>query len=179
METEGIVKVVAAPLAEAKPTTEAKESTSAGELVEKAFNEAVCVTVKNDESVQTEIMHSAEQVIRNKTQELKARAETEAKEAHFNNKKSACECFGYNEATTEKWAVSLMGFWHSVLTAFWIVLGMFTFAPITFVAKKLSVIIKTAWLAVLIAIVIYIAIALSPLWIGFVQELRPTIFGGT
>lgn len=149
-----------------------KENQTAGDMVEQAFNEAVVATVKNDEKVQNEIMHSAEKVVRNKAHELKARAETEAKEAHFNNKKSACECFGYNETTTERWAVSLMGAWHNLITAIWIFIGMFTFAPITFVAKKVSVIIKTAWLAVLIAIIIYAIAVSSPFWVELISNLN-------
>ena len=149
----------------------AKDPT-AEEMVEQAFAQAVVATVKNDEKVQSEILHGAEKVIQNKTSEIKARAEMEAKEAHFNNKKSACECFGYNETTTEKWAVSLMGVWHNIITAIWIIVGMVTFAPISFVAKKLSVIIKTAWVAILFAIVIYAAIALSPLWVQLLSRVN-------
>lgn len=149
-----------------------KENATAGNMVEQAFTEAVVATVKNDEKVQSEIMQSAEKVVRNKAQELKSRAETEAKEAHFANKKSACECFGYNETTTEKWAVSLMGIWHNVITAIWIFIGMFTFAPVTFVAKKLGVIIKSAWLAVLIAVIIYVVAVLSPFWLELFSKLN-------
>lgn len=155
------------------PTPEPKKSIvpTAGEMVEHAFNEAVVATVKNDERVQCELLEGAEKVIHNKTSEIKARAEMEEKEAHFNNKKGACECFGYNETTTEKWAVSVMGMWHNIITALWIVLGMFTFAPVTFVAKKLSVIIKNTWLAVAVAVAIYGIFALSPLWIGLIAKI--------
>jgi hypothetical protein len=142
---------------------------SAGEMVEQAFSQAVYATVQNDTKIQNEIMQGAEKVIQNKTSAIKARAETEAKEAHFNSKKSACECFGYNETTTEKWAVSLMGIWHGVITAIWIVIGMFTFAPISFVAKKISVIIKKTWIAVVVALCIYLLFALSPLWVEFLR----------
>ena len=65
-----------------------------------------------------------------------------------------------------------MGIWHNFITAIWIIIGMFTFAPITFVAKKLSVIIKTAWLAVLCAIIIYAAVALSPLWVKLLAHIN-------
>jgi hypothetical protein len=169
-EIEKIKQPTVPPTEESAPKP--KETQTAGEMVEKAFTQAVVATVTNDEKVQTEILAGAEKVIQNKTEEIKARAEREAKEAHFNNKKSACECFGYNETTTEKWAVSLMGVWHNVVTAIWIVIGMFTFAPVTFVAKKLSVIIKTAWLAVLCAIIIYAAVALSPLWFKLLAQIR-------
>jgi hypothetical protein len=141
------------------------------DMVQQAFNAAVVNTVQNDVKVQEELLESAEKVIHNKTSEIKAQAEKEEKEAYFNNKKSACECFGYNETTTEKWAVSIMGVWHNVITAIWLVLGALTFAPITFVAKKISVIIKSTWLAVVFAVIIYLAVATSPYWVGLLNQL--------
>lgn len=169
----GIEKVIPiAPVAIPKlnlgkpPVKETKPS--AGEMVDQAFNAAIVSTVENDAKVQTELLESAEKVIHNRTNAIKADAEREEKEAHFNNKKSACECFGYNESTTEKWAVTMMGIWHGVITAIWILIGMFTFAPVTFVAKKISVIIKKTWVAVAAAILIYALIATSPLWLRLI-----------
>ena len=154
-----------------QPPPQPVEIPSASDMVEQAFNQAIVATVKNEEKVQKELLESAEKVIHNKTSEIKAKAETEEKAAHFNNKKSACECFGYNEETTEKWAVSAMGIWHNIITAIWIFLGMFTFAPITFVAKKISVIVKRTWLAIVIAILIYAAITTAPLWLSLISRI--------
>lgn len=146
----------------------------AGEMVEQAFSAAVAATVANSEKVQSEIVEGAEKVIQNKTSAIKAQAEIEAKEAHFNNKRGACECFGFNETTTEKWAVSAMGVWYNIITAIWLFIGAFTFAPIIFVSKKVRVIIKTAWVSVLVAIIIYLLAVLSPLWV----KLLTTLNGG-
>lgn len=167
MENE-IIKVEELAPAEVK---EIKEVPSAGEMVEQAFSQAVIATVQNDAKIQNEIMQGAEKVIQNKTSAIKDRAETEATEAHFNSKKSACECFGFNETTTPRSAVSIMGGWHYIATLIWIFTGMFTFAPIVFVFKKISVMIKQTWLAFLISLIIYVALALSPLWIGYIRGL--------
>lgn len=152
-----------------------EEEAKAGDMVEQAFNAAVVATVANNEKVQSEIVEGAEQVISNKTKAIKAQAEMEAKEAHFNNKKGACECFGFNETTTEKWAVNLMAIWHNIATAVWIIIGMFTFAPIIFFAKKVSVIIKRVWLAVLLGIFIYAAVVTSPWWLQIIAEFRGVV----
>lgn len=152
------------------PPPAAPAQPSASDLVEQALDQAVVTTIKNDEKVQSEILDGANQIIHNKTNALKTQAKTEEKAAHFNNKKNACECFGYNETTTEKWAVSLMGIWHSVITALWILIGMVTFAPVTFVFKKLSVMIKTTWLAILIAVAIYTIAATSPIWLRWLSK---------
>lgn len=138
----------------------------ATQLVEGAFSEAIINRVRTNEDVQEELLDSADTVIHNKLNAIKARADQEDKETHFNNKKGACECFGYNESTTEKWAVNLMNFWHNVMTAIWIVIGFVTFAPITFIAKKIKVIFKQAWVAVLLALLIYLGVILIPLLLG-------------
>lgn len=134
----------------------------AKQLVSDAFGAAIVDRVQSNENVQEELLDSADTVIHNELNAIKARADREDKETHFNNKKGACECFGYNEATTEKWAVNLMNFWHNVMTAIWLFIGFFTFAPITFIAKKIKVIFKQAWVAVALAIIIYLAVVLTP-----------------
>ena len=118
------------------PTQENNGTDKANELVESAFNQAIVHKVATDENVKNELLNSAGKVIKNKTNAIKERADKEEKEAFFNNRKGACDCFGYDEATTEKWAVTYMNFWHNIMTAIWIFIGCFTFAPITFVAKK-------------------------------------------
>ena len=143
-----------------KPQKQAQDT--AVELVESAFNQAVVHKVANDESVQQELLDSASKVIHNKMNAVKARADKEDKETHFNNKKGACECFGYNETTTDKWAVNVMSFWHNIMTAIWICIGCFTFAPITFVAKKIKVIFKATWLCIVLALLIYFGVLAIP-----------------
>lgn len=149
-----------------------KATDTAQELVEQAFNQAVVHQVKTDESVQQELLDSANKVVHNKMNAVKARADQEDKETHFNNKKGACECFGYNETTTEKWAVNVMNFWHNIMTAIWLFVGFFTFAPVTFVAKKIVVIFKKSWLAILIAIIIYLAVLATPFLVTYYQNLQ-------
>lgn len=144
---------------------------TAGELVESAFNQAIVHKVATDESVQAELLESAEKVVKNKTNAIKERADLEDKTAYFNNRKGACDCFGYNEATTQKWAVRFMELWHNVMTAIWIIIGFFTFAPITFVAKKIVVIFKKTWIAILLAIIIYLVVVVGiPLLTAYLNK---------
>lgn len=140
------------------------EKVAPADVVEQIFNGAVVETVKNDDNVKREIVEGAKSAIRNKTNAIKDKTETEAKEAHFNNNKGACECFGFTEKSTERWAVTMMSFWHRVMTAIWIIIGFVTYAPIAFIAHKISVIIKKTWLAVVVSGLIYLAIASSPWW---------------
>jgi hypothetical protein len=146
-------------------------SVTPSDVVEQIFNGAVVEMVKNDDNVKREILDGAKATIRNKTNAIKDNTETEAKEAHFNNNKGACECFGFTETSTERWAVTMMSFWHRIMTAIWIVIGFVTYAPVVFIAHKVSVIIKKTWIAVLVAGLIYGAMATSPLWIGLIARI--------
>ena len=144
---------------------------NADDVVNEALRKAGLLSVNPTEETQKEIARSAEEVLKNKTIEITADAERKAKEAYFKNNMSACECFGYNETSTEKWAVTAMSVWHNIVTALWIVIGMLTFAPVTFIVRKLSVIVKTAWIAVVLAIGIYVFVAFSPFWIKLLASI--------
>ena len=124
---------------DSKKTEEKREETpdKTTELVEGAFNQAIYTRVATDENMQKTLLDSAEKVIKNKTAAIRERADLEDKTAYFRNKKGACECFGYNEESTEKWAVKVMSGWHNIMTAIWLLIGFFTFAPVVFVAKKM------------------------------------------
>ena len=151
-------------------TDNASANDKASQLVESAFGQAIVARVSENQDIQEELLNSADTVVRNKLNAIKSRADAEDKETHFNNKKGACECFGYNETTTEKWAVNTMNVWHNIMTAIWLFIGFFTFAPVTFIAKKIAVIFKKAWLAVLLAVLIYLAVILVPLLTGLLTK---------
>jgi hypothetical protein len=146
-----------------------KPQETAQNLVETAFNQAIVNRVVQNKNVQKELLDSADKVIHNKMNAVKARAEQEDKEKHFSNKKGACECFGYNEATTEKWAISTMNVWHNIMTAIWLAIGFFTFAPVTFIAKKITVIFKKSWVAVVVALLIYFAVLSVPVLVSKIK----------
>lgn len=134
----------------------------AGALIDQALGVAITHKVKSDENIQGRLLNTADKVIDTAMNVAENEADTKDKEANFNNKKGACECWGYNETTTEKKFVNAMAFIHSIFTAIWIGIGAITFAPIVFVAKKIQVIVKKTWIAVFIAVLIYLAIILTP-----------------
>lgn len=131
-------------------------------LIEQSIGEAIKHKVINDEKVQERLLDTADTLIDTAMSVEESKAELADKEAYFNNKKGACECWGYDEATTDKTFVKIMAFVHNIFTAIWIVIGSVTFAPIVFVAKKLQVIVKKTWVAVLIALLIYLIVILTP-----------------
>ena len=94
---------------------------------------------------------------------IETNVDTENKEAHFNNKKDACESYGFNEKTTPIWATNVMSFGYSLMLGLWLFIGSFTFMPIIFIAKKISVGLKKTWLAVVFAIILYLGITFIPI----------------
>lgn len=141
------------------------------QMVEAAHTSATAVLIADSDEVKAEIMKGAEQVVHNKTKAIQNRAELEAKKALFNNNRSACGCFGFEEDTTESWAVNYMKIWNRVFTLLWLVVGSFTFAPVLFISSKMGAIVKRAWIAVTLSILIYVLILASPLIVYFVNRL--------
>lgn len=137
-------------------------------LVDVAFQNAIVTRVNEDTQLQDKMLDTAKKFTETKMEVIKNRVDKEDKQAFFENNESACECFGYNEKDTEKWAVKYMKVWHTIMTALWITIGWVTYAPITFIARKIGVIFRKTWIAIIIAIILYIGVTLSPLWIKWI-----------
>ncbi len=137
---------------------EEKPKSESDELVNNMFTEAVKFEVSNNEELQDEVLGTAKQFTKTKMQIIKTDVDTEHKEAVFNNRKDACESYGFSEKTTPTWATKAMTWGYNVMLAIWLFIGTFTFMPVIFIAKKISVGLKNTWLAVLFALLLYIGI---------------------
>lgn len=143
-----------------------------GEVVEQIFTQAVVHIVANDDPVKENLLSTAKQVVTDKADAIKFKAEKESKEAYFDNNKAACEIFGYDEKTTAKSHVKIMKFWAYLLNSIYIfTIGFFIVSPICFICKKLKVVIKHVWVAAILALVIYLAIVGLPILIGYLTSL--------
>lgn len=132
-------------------------------LVDNMFEQAVIHEVANNKELKDKVLDTAKVYTETKMQTIATDVDTEHKEAVFNNKKDACESYGFNEKRTPIWAIKFMSVGYSVMLAIWLFIGTFTFMPIIFVAKKISVGIKSTWIAGVIAIILYLALTLAPL----------------
>ena len=142
-----------------------------GELVEEAFKTALIARVKTDTAVQEKLVDAAGKVIDSKVSAVVNRANTEDKEAYFDNNIDACDLFGYVEKTTEKSLVKTMKGAKYIMDTLYIwTLGMFLIMPIMFFANKVKVVIKRFWLAVVLGIFIYALIIAIPLLIGLIPR---------
>lgn len=69
------------------------------------------------------------------------------------------DCFGMEEAKTEKWLAKCVKFWFCCMSFMWFLFGALTFAPVIFISNKVNVIFKEKKKSLLCAVVIYVAIA--------------------
>lgn len=153
-------------VAETKPI---KEKDEKNELIEGMFKDGIRYQVANNRELQDNVLETAKTYTETKMQEIRTTVDTELKEAVFNNKKDACESYGFNEKTTPIWATKLMSIGYSVMLAIWLFIGTFTFMPIIFIAKKMSVGLKKTWIAVLFAIVLYLGITFVPILLALMK----------
>lgn len=146
-----------------------------GDLIEQGIGYTVVQKIRNDQDVQDRIGETANRLIDNKLVEKANETERKKKEQVFQNNKDACDLYGIDEKTVPVWVVNcaklVQNFWYFI----WLIIGFFTTAPVVFLSKKIAVVFKKTWVAVLLAILIYMAIITSPLWWGALQN---TIKGG-
>lgn len=70
--------------------------------------------------------------------------------------------FGYQPGkSVRRWQVKWAATFHAVLSAIWMFIAMFTFAPVVFIAKKLHNFVKFTWLGIVLALLIYVLIILA------------------
>lgn len=139
-------------------------------LVETMFNQAVMHEVSNNDSLKETVLDTANTYVDTKMKTLKKKVDTEHKEAVYDNNKDACESYGFNEKTTPTWAVNFMRWGYNVMLAIWIFIGSFSFMPVIFVAKKIAVGVKKVWVAVILALIIYLGVTLVPIILAIINS---------
>lgn len=138
-------------------------------LLDKGVDAAIVHKITNDDDVKSRLLDTANDIINNKLDEKQNDSERDKKRAALENNKDACDLYGIDEKTVPIWVVKaakiVQDFWYIV----WIIIGFVTTAPVVFLSKKLSVVFKRTWVAVLLAIIIYLAVVLTPLIINIIK----------
>ena len=144
----------------------------ANEVVSDVFSQAIVHTVAHDENAREKILGTAKKVINDKTQSIADTAHTESKLMLFKRHEDACSGFGYEETTTPKSLVKIMGgisyFWSLVYI---LTLGTFIVFPITFFCRKIRVVIKKTWLVFVLALVVYLIFVVGPVLLAWLLNL--------
>lgn len=152
------------------PTAPPVEVDKVGDLVEQVLQAGIVHKVKTDDDVKEKILETADTVIDTHLKVAKSKADKADTKVYFEANEAACSYFGYDEKTTDRKQVTLMRWWAWIFNTLYIVtIGFLLVAPITFFVHKLRVVIKHNWLVLLLAVLIYALIVLTPffaVWLG-------------
>jgi len=146
-----------------------KEKDNIDEIVDKTLEQGLRYKIGTDKKVQEKILKTSDIIIDSKLGTQQSKAEKQDKESYQQNHKDACDLYGIDEKTVPKWvvniAVKVQNFWY----AFWLIVGFFTTAPVVFLSKKIKVVFKKTWVAVALALTIYLSIILVPILINIIK----------
>lgn len=132
-------------------------------IIETMFDQAVMSRVAQDIDLQDKVLDTAKKYTEVKMNKIETDVDTEYKEAIFNNNKDACESYGFDEKRTPIWAVNFMKIGYNIMLAIWLFIGSFTFMPMIFIARKVSVGVKKTWIAGVIAVILYVCATVLPI----------------
>jgi len=148
----------------------------ANKVTGEAFGQAMLYTLQTDSEMQDQLLSTAKQVIRDKTDSIADMAQTERKAKFFEMNADACQLFGYEEKTTAKFHIKAMAFWAFVLNSLYIfTIGYFVVAPITFILSKIKVVIKKTWLALIFALLVYLLAIGLPILVAWLAKAKALI----
>lgn len=144
-----------------------------GDLVGDAFNSAAVATIKNDEALQDKILGTAKDCVEKEIDKIKTETSTRTTAAKFDSAADACSCYCFSkkEKTTPIWAVWYMKGGYNLVLFIYLIFATFTVLPITFLFKKIQVGIKMTWLAILLAVVIYLCFTFGPILVTLLRTL--------
>lgn len=147
---------------------EESEPSVAEKTMQNIVGQAVIHQMSNDET-KHRVLKTVDKVIKTEISKIENQAEQGEKEAVFSNNKDACDLYGIDEKTVPKWVVNIaklvQNFWYFI----WLIIGATTIAPIVFLGKKIKVVIKKTWVAMLFAVLIYAAILLTPFLVKLIK----------
>lgn len=154
-------------------TTATPPTPTIGDLVGDAFNSAAVATIKNDEALQDKILGTAKDCVEKEIDKIKTKTNTETTAAKFDSAADACACYCFDkkEKTTPTWAVWYMKGGYNLVLFIYLIFATFTVLPITFLFKKIQVGIKMTWLAIALAVVIYLCFTLGPILVTLLRAL--------
>lgn len=117
-----------------------------------------------EESLQGKMKKAATVIVEKKVDTVVKKVTAENNEASSDLEEEALACFGYSPGKSiRKWQTGWAGGYHGVLSAIWMFLAMFTFAPAVFIAMKVTKAVKVTWWGVVLGLIVYAAVIAVPL----------------
>ena len=136
-----------------------KEATTK-DMVNVLKTQTVANLITTDQEVIDSVTQNSKDEISDALETSNTESKTQKAEAKFNSNKEACKVYGV-EKTVPLWQQRLMVFGSSIWFVIYFIVATFTIAPIATFALKLNVIFKHLWVAILVAVLLYLFFAVG------------------
>lgn len=123
--------------------------------------------------MQDKILDTAKDCVEKEIDKIKTDTNTRNTASKFDSAADACACYCFDkkEKTTPIWAVWYMKGGYNLVLLIYLIFATFTVLPITFLFKKIQVGIKMTWLAILLAVMIYLCFTFGPILVTLLRTL--------
>lgn len=142
------------------------------EIIDEIHTQAVIDQVKNDEGVQTQVLEHAKKSIQNEMDSMTQEEIKRKQDTTYNANEEACKNYGIDKSVP-LWQIRLMKAGSAVWFVVYWVFASIVICPINVFMKGLKSFFKQTWLAILLAILIYLIIAVGiPMLVAFLNTLK-------
>jgi len=121
-------------------------------------NQTALELIKTDANVALQVETQAKEQIGTHLEIQKIKTIQKKTEATFDTRKNACRVYGV-EDSVPAWQQKLMAIGSGVWFVIYFIIASVTIAPISTFALKLNVIFKKTWIAIVVAVIVYLLIA--------------------
>jgi hypothetical protein len=87
----------------------------------------------------------------------------DVQETAYDANSEACDNTGINRGSP-KWAVDWAKFENNIWMCIWLIVSFLTVLPISLFSKGLKKVLKNSWIAILLAVIVWLIIITAPVW---------------
>ena len=156
---------------EIKPL-ETEKNNPTREIIDEIHQQAIIEQVKNDEGVQEQVLEHAKKSIQNEMDSMTQEEIKRKQETTYNANEEACKNYGIDKSVP-LWQIRLMKVGSAVWFCVYWVFATIVICPISVFAKGLKSFFKQTWIVILLAIIIYLLIAVGiPMLITYLNTIN-------
>lgn len=145
----------------------ALKTTSEEDVVRALQNKATIEVATTNEDVRNKMEDNAKAIIDNHLTVTKNEAEAKNEQSFWNRNKSAVKMYGYSENDPRpNWQTALMKVGSNIWFVIYWIIATVTVCPLSVFFDVFRAIFKKGWLAMVVAVVVYLAIVIGVPWIG-------------
>ena len=134
-----------------------EHKSESADIVDKLHDTAVVSLAKNDEETNKRILEQAKSSIDNKLSTIEQDNATALQKSTYNANSEACQSYGIDNEVPV-WQIKLMKAGHAFWFVIYFIIASVTICPVKVFFKGINSFIKSTWLAVAVAIIVYLAV---------------------